>query len=132
MARSRILHRSIALVLSVCALAAVSPSCGLLDCSKDEDSAVVACERVTEAVNDVLEGCGVPAVDTSVVCGAEVCDRLRGCTDKVDVDACVEAIGAISCTDAQSRSYTGLLQCEAVFTKIVTSCDSSDTDDWDD
>jgi hypothetical protein len=133
MTRSRILYRSVALLLFGCALVTVSPACGLFDCVKDEDSAVVACDRVTEAVNGVLADCGVPAVDASVVCDGEVCDRLRGCTERVDVDACVDAIGGLSCTDAQNRSYAGLLQCEPVFQKMVTSCASSDGDsDWDD
>ena len=134
MARSRALYAPVALVLAFGVVITASPGCGLFECSKDEDDAVVACERVTTAVNDVLAGCGVAALDASIVCGGEVCDRITGCAERASVDACVEAIGTISCIDAQTRAYGALFQCEAVFQKMASSCSSAggDDDDWDD
>jgi hypothetical protein len=132
MVRSRALHGSIALVLFGGLTALASPACGLFECSEQEVDAVVACERITEAVNEVLASCAILPVDTSVVCGGEVCDRLYGCTELAQVNACIEAIGALSCDGAQSRAYATLLECTDPFERMASSCGSdSGGGDWD-
>jgi hypothetical protein len=125
------LHRALAFSLLAASLLAASPSCGLLDCDDGEYEATAACDKLTKAVNEVLSSCGVSSVNTSTVCGGEVCDKLSACEPNLEVDRCETLIRAMDCDEAQSRAYVDFGSCIAIFDTFASSCSASGDDDWD-
>lgn len=96
-------------------------------CDDNEYSAETACEKLVAAANGVLASCMLPTADDINVCGyaAANCASFAGCTPTADVDGCVNAIKAMSCTDVDTRAYANVASCIDVLGNISSSCSSS-------